>query len=136
MAEGAVLNQELQQSLPFHLGCGMVSNAGYIPSEVNATDDPTRHLPVRKPEKFPEPRMLEENFPNLDEQSKSFDQWLRSYQADPYSVSGLPDMDELREPVDSSMVLKSRSKLFFDKNKSQAKARKCKRLEAGVSQKF
>lgn len=129
-----VLNQELQQSLPFHVGCGMISNAGYIPSEVNATDDPTRRRAVRKPEKLPESWMFEENFPSLDEQLACFDQWLRSYQADPYSVSGLPSMDELREPVDSHMVGKSHSKLFFDKNKSEAKSRKCKRLEAGVSQ--
>ena len=108
-----VLNQELQQSLPIHLGCGMISNAGYIPSEVNATDDPTRHRAVRKPEKLPESWMFEENFPNLDEQLKCFDQWLQSYQADPYSVSGLPDMDELREPVGCDMVVKSRAKLFF-----------------------
>ena len=111
-----VLNQELQQSLPIHLGCGMISNAGYIPSEVNATDDPTRHRAVRKPEKSPESWMFEENFPNLDEQLKCFDQWLQSYQADPYSISGLPDMDELREPVGCDMVVKSRAKLFFEKN--------------------
>ena len=129
-----VLNQELQQSLPIHLGCGMISNAGCIPSEVNATDDPTRHRAVRKPEKLAESWMFEENFPNLDEQLKCFDQWLQSYQANPYSISGLPDMDELREPVGCDMVVKSRAKLFFEKNKVEARSRKCKRLEAGVSQ--
>ena len=44
-------------------------------------------------------------------------------------------MDELREPVGCDMVVKSRSKLFFEKkNKVEARSRKCKRLEAGVSQ--
>ncbi len=126
------LNQELQQSLPIHLGCGMSSNSGYIPSEVNVSDDPTRHRAVRKAEKSPEAWMIEENFSSLKEQLECFDQWLRSYGADPYSVSGLPDMDELREPVNSYLALKSRSKLYFEKNKAAAKCRKCKRSEVNV----
>ena len=43
------LNQELQQSLPIHLGCSMISHTGFVPSELNAADDPTRHVPVRAP---------------------------------------------------------------------------------------
>ena len=108
----------------------MVSNSGYIPSEVNAADDPTRHKAVRKPEKSPEAWMFEENFPSLEEQLVCFDQWLRSYGADPYSISGLPDMDELREPVESDMVLKSRSKLYFERKKTAARSRKCTKCEA------
>ena len=126
------LNQELRQSLPFNLGCGMVSNSGYIPSEVNAADDPTRHKAIRKPEKSPKAWMFEENFPSLNEQLECFDQWLRSYGADPYSISGLPDMDELREPVNSDMAVKSHSQLYFEKKKTVGKCRKCKRSEANV----
>ncbi len=118
------LNQELQQSLPIHLGCGMVSNCGYIPSEVNAIDDPTRHVAIRAAEKEPEHWFYRENFDSDEAQLAAFDSWLESYGADPYTVSGLPSMDELRVPVDDSLVRKTRSKIFFEKNKKDARIRK------------
>lgn len=77
-SSSVALNQELQQSLPVHLGCGMVSNCGYIPSEVNATDDPTRHVAVRPPEKVPELWMDTANFVDVDAQLEAFDIWLKS----------------------------------------------------------
>ena len=43
------LNQVLQQSLPIHLGCGLISHAGYVPTNVNVADDPTRGKSVRRP---------------------------------------------------------------------------------------
>lgn len=117
------LNQELQQSLPIHLGCGMVSSCGYIPSEVNAIDDPTRHVAIRAAEKSPEPWFYRDNYASDQEQLAAFDDWLRSYNADPYTISGLPPMDELRVSVDDALVKKSRARLFFEKNKKGARIR-------------
>ena len=118
------LNQELQQSLPIHVGCGMVSNCGYIPSEVNATDDPTRHVAIRPPEKVPELWMDPKNFVDADAQLEAFENWLKSYSADPYSISGLPDMQELRVPLDDEISSLSHSQLFFKKKKAAARSRK------------
>lgn len=117
------LNQELQQSLPIHLGCGMVSSCGYIPNEVNAIDDPTRHVAIRAAEKSPEPWFYRDNYASDQEQLAAFDDWLRSYNADPYTISGLPPMDELRVSVDDALVKKSRARLFFEKNKKDARIR-------------
>lgn len=117
------LNQELQQSLPIHLGCGMVSSCGYIPNEVNAIDDPTRHVAIRAAEKSPEPWFYRDNYASDQEQLAAFDDWLRSYNADPYTISGLPPMDELRVSVDDALVKKSRARLFFEKNKKGARIR-------------
>ena len=118
-SSSVALNQELQQSLPIHLGCGMVSNCGYIPSEVNAADDPTRHCAVRAPEKVPELWMDPKNFVDMDAQLEAFDCWLKSYAADPYSISGLPDMQELRVPLDDETSNLSHSQLFFKKKESR-----------------
>ena len=46
-SSSAGLNQELQQSLAVHLGCEMYGNAGYVPTELNSADDPTRGCEVR-----------------------------------------------------------------------------------------
>ena len=128
------LNQELQQSLPIHLGCGMVSNCGYIPSEVNAIDDPTRHVAIRAAEKKPELWFYRENFASDEEHLAAFDEWLLSYKADPYTISGLPPMDELRVSVDQSLFEKSRSKLFFEKNKKDARIRVASKKAASDEQ--
>ena len=86
------LNQELQQSLAFHLGCALYSNSGYIPSEVNTADDPTRHLVVRGPSVALPEWML-----SNDEQSGlvGLDSWLAEYGVTPYELSGLPPFEEL-----------------------------------------
>eukprot|EP00438_Fugacium_kawagutii_P029179 Skav210075 [mRNA] locus=scaffold7699:14183:18616:+ [translate_table: standard] len=97
------LNQELQQSLGIHLGCGMYSNAGYVPTEVNTADDPTRGVKVREPE-----ASLPAAFESAGEGDLgAFDEWLASYSADTFSTSGLPSLDELRKPsqVDSAASL-------------------------------
>lgn len=86
------LNQELQQSLGIHLGCGMYSNCGYVPSEINTADDPTRGQRVRSPE-----AALPDVFHSAAQGDISaFDQWLESYNADTYATSGLPDLQELQ----------------------------------------
>ena len=93
------LNQELQQSLGIHLGCGMYSNCGYVPSEINTADDPTRGQRVRSPE-----AALPDVFHSAAQGDISaFDQWLESYNADTYATSGLPDLQELQgAPCDLS----------------------------------
>ncbi|CAE7816037.1 unnamed protein product [Symbiodinium sp. CCMP2592] len=83
------LNGELQQSLATHLGCNMQSNAGYIPSEFNSSDGPSRNSDVPAP--FLDRPSWFTTLPDLSD----FDTWLRSYEADPYSVSGLPPLSEL-----------------------------------------
>ena len=90
-AASRCLNAELQQSLPIHLGCNLQSNAGYIPSEYNSSDGPSRNAAVPKPF-LPVPGWVA-SLPDLD----AFDDWLRSYKADPYAVSGLPALSELWE---------------------------------------
>ncbi|CAE7214728.1 BSPAL1 [Symbiodinium sp. CCMP2592] len=83
------LNGELQQSLATHLGCNMQSNAGYIPSEFNSSDGPSRNSDVPAP--FLDRPSWFATLPDLSD----FDTWLRSYEADPYSISGLPPLSEL-----------------------------------------
>jgi hypothetical protein len=85
------LNQELQQSLGVHLGCGMYGNAGFIPTEVNSADDPTRGAEVRGPQKS-----LHSAIAGLEDgKFAEFDKWLEKYGASPYQCSGLPDLAEL-----------------------------------------
>ena len=85
------LNQELQQSLAVHLGCGMYGNTGYVPTEVNTSDPPSRNLPVQPPLKKPPPCFQSAAEGSFEE----FDAWLESYGAEPYQTSGLPPLDEL-----------------------------------------
>ena len=87
------LNQELQQSLAVHLGCNVQSNAGFLPTEFNSSDGPSRGRAVDSPT-LPLPSWWEE-LPCLD----AFDSWLREYGTDPYTLSGLPPFDELYEEV-------------------------------------
>lgn len=87
------LNLELQQSLGVDLGCGMFGNAGYVPTELNTADDPTRGVAVRGPAKELSPALL--RFEDGDDQA--LDEWLDSYGAGSYQCSGLPPLSELNE---------------------------------------
>ncbi len=112
------LNQELQQSLPIHLGCGAISNAGYIPTEVNAADDPTRHARVRSPIKSC-PDWLKDSSPEgMEGILSTFDSWLSDYSATPLDLSGLPPLSELSGfvPDDLSWSKKKKSKTFFSRH--------------------
>ena len=42
------LNRLLRQSLPVHLGYGIYSHSGYVPSAFNPSDDPTRGVDLRE----------------------------------------------------------------------------------------
>ena len=123
------LNQELQQSLPMHIGCGMYSNAGFLPTELNTADDPTRGKSVRAPAKVPEQWL---NEPGKD--LEVFDAWLDSYGASPYSTSGLPPLTELyddtlvgREPFRSTSKSKDHFKVL--KVDKKLRSRKTEHLE-------
>ena len=133
------LNQELQQSLPVHLGCGMTSNGAYIPSELNPADDPTRHVIIREPSKAL-PAWL-----GLVEESlalhgccdwTSLDAWLDSYGFSSESLSGLPPFSELdglwNEPPWSR---NDRHRLFLLRQKPFLKA-KSKPSSASVELEF
>ena len=111
------LNQELQQSLPVHLGCGMVSNGAYIPSELNPADDPTRQQAVRPPSKALPSwilDLLEGSCEGLSPNWTSFDAWLDSYGFSAQSLSGLPSFEELKAPwVEKPWSRASRHKCFL-----------------------
>lgn len=90
------LNQELQQSLPIHIGCGVINNSGFLPSAENVADDPTRHVELRKPVKVPEPWLFPSaDFAGSSDHLTSFDDWLEARNASPYQLSGLPSFSEL-----------------------------------------
>lgn len=73
------LNQILQDSLPIHLGCGVISNGAFVPSAYNVADDPTRHREVRAPCKEPL-QWLPEEFPDGERQRLVlFDTWLSEH---------------------------------------------------------
>lgn len=85
------LNQELQQSLGIHIGCGMFGNAGFVPSEFNSADDPTRGAEVRGPTKQLCPAIVTA----IEGDPTDFDAWLDKYGAGCYDCSGLPPLSEL-----------------------------------------
>lgn len=128
------LNQELQQSLPYHVGCGTISNCGFVPSEVNVADDPTRFESVRSPSKEPQNWLYPSNFSSSDERFFAFDSWLESYGAGTYEISGLPPLDELRDPNGQFKNWRRfRSKEFFSKKKAACQRRRCCRDLASSS---
>ena len=121
----AALNQELQQSLPVHLGCGLVNSHGYVPSELNSADDPTRHCDVRLPVK-PKPSWLESEEEELAKDG--LDTWLESYKCGSYEVSGLPPFEELYGEVETLHVENSREK------RKQYFRKKCSLRSASLKQ--
>ena len=119
------LNQELQQSLPIHLGCSMISHTGFVPSELNAADDPTRHVPVRAPWTTAPDWLSPSSEITDDERHQLLDEWLQSYRCDPFSLSGLPPFSELQRSWDADLPLDrpSRSKMFLKTARYKAKER-------------
>ena len=123
-SSSAGLNQELQRSLPVHLGCGMVSNGAYIPSELNPADDPTRQQAVRPPSKALPSwilDLLEGSCEGLSPNWTSFDAWLDSYGFSAQSLSGLPSFEELKAPwVEKPWSRASRHKCFLQRARSKS----------------
>ena len=121
------LNQELQQSLAHHLGAGVYCNGGYVPTELNTSDDPTRGKEVRKPLKT-KPSWLEEE--DTQAALAIFDQWLAGYGSDPYSLSGLPPLNELAPEIPPVLFdIKENSKRILRERKIEKKDRLKRKLE-------
>lgn len=114
------LNQELQQSLEIHLGCGMYGNTGYVPTEVNTSDPPSRNLPVQPPLKKPPPCFQSAAEGSFEE----FDAWLESYGAEPYQTSGLP-LNELFQRAEDYLEgtgRKARTRAHFKRAEAAVQA--------------
>ena len=106
-ASSVALNQELQQSLPVHLGCNMQGSAGFLPSEFNSADGPSRNAAPQEPI-LPEPAWFGE-LPDL----AALDRWLQTYNATPYDLSGLPPLEELRAEADVGSRKSSKGRRLF-----------------------
>ena len=80
------VNRRLRASLGHHLGAGLYSSYGFVPSLSNVSDDPTRGKPVR-PALTPLPVWLDSalqgNFADMDT-------WLAELGYDPLTVAKLP----------------------------------------------
>ena len=94
------LNAELTRSLPCMILLDYSADYFYYHTKFNPADDPTRGKEVRPPDlEMPEwwKDVEEGNF-------KSFDEWLKRFGLDDYTVSGLPDLDELRKKEEKSFT--------------------------------
>lgn len=117
------LNWELQKSLPFCLGLGIYSFAGYTRTKFNPADDTTRGREVREPE-------LEILFWWVAAKEGDFasvDSFLESCNLLPEQISSLPPVDELFPPGEPH------NGTLFDKPKNQR--HKGKTLEKLVKRK-
>lgn len=115
----------------------MFGNVGYVPTELNTADDPTRGVAVRNASKELAPSLLQ--FEEGDD--KALDDWLDSYGAGSYQCSGLPPLTELREhaldkPLKSRRILRHREYCARKAVFVQAKTSCTKRTEVspGMSQ--
>lgn len=82
------LNSVLQRSLPAHLGLGIYSSGGYIPSAYNPSDDPTRGVALRESDiHFPAWWVDMENG-NM----QTFDDFLAEAQLLPEQLAGYPSL--------------------------------------------
>ena len=126
------LNNELQRSLPIHLGCALISNGGYVFTEINVADDPTRGKSVRVPSNTPPPWILDDVGLSVQERLKFLDEFLKLKGADPWTLSGLPSFDELRSSVEAMPSFSARqqhSKQHFSATKVESKP---KSFQSGV----
>ena len=128
-SSSAGLNDILQQSLPIYLGCSMNGSAGFLPSETNPADDPTRKVPLREPLKSALPWLDGSSDMSESERLEQLDQWLTTYSTEPWTLSGLPGLQELSKPYEeaNSWTSKTRSKLYWRTRKSHTKDRVAKR---------
>ena len=126
------LNQVLQQSLPVHLGCGLISNGGYVPTDVNVADDPTRGKAIRPPACELPSWMPDCTELSVADRCCQLDEFLVSLGADSFELSGLPPFEELRT-VESFPLLPSRSlrsKSYFAQKRAVKTARKSQSPQA------
>ena len=94
------LNAELSRSLPHMVLLDYNVDYFYYHTKFNPADDPTRGKKVRAAELG-----LPDWWSEVEQgQYGSFDEWLRGFGLDDYSVSGLPDIEELRRSEDESFT--------------------------------
>ena len=94
------LNAELARSLPCMVLLDYSADYFYYHTRFNPADDPTRGKEVRAPD-----LEMPEWWKDVERGSfESFDEWLRKFGLDDYSVSGLPDLDELRKKDDKNFT--------------------------------
>ena len=109
------MNEQLQKSLAYYLGCGMVASYGFLPSAENPADDPTRHVPLRAPSSQ-QPLWLDGSS-SLDEgeRFRCLDEWLLKRASTPWELSGLPPLTELarRDCEDLQWKRSDRSRDFL-----------------------
>ncbi|CAE7664452.1 Rraga [Symbiodinium sp. CCMP2592] len=103
-SSSASLNRELQKSLPYYIGKGLQPHYMYYPTAINPSDAPTRDREV------PEPT---EDLPSwwhlaCEGKFEEMDRWLEARSADPFSLSGLPSLDELRKTCASEVTVQLR----------------------------
>ena len=128
-SSSAALNDILQQSLPIYLGCSMNGSTGFLPSETNPADDPTRKVPLREPWKSPLPWLDTSSEMSASERLDQMDQWLTTYSTEPWALSGLPGLQELSKPYEesNSWTARARSKQYWRIRKSHTKDRLTKK---------
>eukprot|EP00439_Symbiodinium_sp_Y106_P076030 s796_g15.t1 len=86
------LNRELQKSLGPRLGLGLFPSYFYFPTSINPSNAQTRDREIPAPSReLPDwwHEALQGDFRGLDA-------WLSDRAADPYSLSGLPNLEKLR----------------------------------------
>ena len=109
------LNQELQASVPHVLGGGIYSYFLYIPTSINPADGPSRcqdiPAPLDRPPKWWDLAMKGD--------FRELDKWLRSVEADPWALSGIPGLEEIRKsgPRELQAQLRGRKKATNSKLK-------------------
>ena len=100
------LNRELQASLPHVLGGGTYSFFIYIPTSINPADGPSRCQEIPSPlDPLPDwwPGAMSGDFRDLD-------RWLESVNADPWTLSGIPDLEEVRKSGPRELKLQKQIK--------------------------
>ena len=97
-SSSASLNQPMRESIPQHIQYNVRPFYGYVESKRNPSDDPTRRVPIRTPEKQPEPWFAD----LLAGDVRKFDEFLEDVGLSPMDVSELPPESELaaRAPID------------------------------------
>eukprot|EP00438_Fugacium_kawagutii_P031232 Skav211063 [mRNA] locus=scaffold314:129393:143003:- [translate_table: standard] len=144
------LNTLMRKSLPTVLGNGIYGNYGFVPSNANVADDPTRDRPVRKPVKLP----VFDLQASLGGNFSSLDGWLHRVGFSVEQVVGLPTLlkqqpnrsdlqeflfDPLRSVqkpeklVDFDAKRKIISPFFFADNAQKREEAECKIAAAAVS---
>ena len=97
----AALNQEMQKSLPHVIGSGLYSFSMYCPTSINPADGPTRGRDVPSPlEELPDwwESALTGKFEGMDA-------WLKGLGCDPFTLSGLPPLENLSKAAEREVQM-------------------------------